>query len=444
MQPKITKYVNMTQKNGSEDSFQETEIGLIPEDWEVVTLGDLFDLQQGKAMSPKARLGISPQPFLRTVNVLWGRIDLSTLDYMDFTEDEMARLRLQPDDLLVCEGGEIGRTAIWRGEVEVCGYQNHIHRLRKSRKDIQPEFYMYWMQAAFLILHLYAGEAIRTTIPNLSGGRLKSFLVPKPPLLEQQKIAKVLSTIQRAIEQQHKIIEAAKNLKKSLMQKLFTEGLGHTEFNETEIGEIPKSWEMAKLAEVCEVKGGKRLHKGHRFASAPTPYPYIRVVDFRNNSVNKDDLKFLTPQDYQLLKRYTITQEDVYISIAGTTGIVGIIPEDLDCAVLTENAAKLLINNQEKLLKYFLVYFLASDAGQIQIYQQTTKAVQPKLALGRIKQIVIPLPPLFEQKEIARILSIVDKKIEVEAKREATLKELFKTTLHKLMTGEIRLKDVEV
>jgi len=64
-------------------------------------------------MSPKGRLGISPQPFLRTVNVLWSRMDLSTLGYMDFTDKEITRLRLQPGDLLVCEGGEIGRTAMW-------------------------------------------------------------------------------------------------------------------------------------------------------------------------------------------------------------------------------------------------------------------------------------------------------------------------------------------
>ncbi|GAH98730.1 unnamed protein product, partial [marine sediment metagenome] len=79
-----------------------------------------------------------------------------------------------------------------------------IHRLRRRRQDISPEFYMYWMQAAFLILGLYAGQEIRTTIPNLSRGRLKSFLIPNPPFEEQRRIAKVLSAIQRAVEQQDK------------------------------------------------------------------------------------------------------------------------------------------------------------------------------------------------------------------------------------------------
>lgn len=202
--------------------FKETEIGEIPKSWEVVKLGDIFDIQQGKAMSPKSRLGISPHPFLRTVNVLWGRIDLSTLDYMDFSDEEIAKLRLRIGDLLVCEGGEIGRTAMWRGEIEVCGYQNHIHRLRKRRQDIWPEFYMHWMQTAFLIFGLYAGEEIKTTIPNLSGGRLKSFPIPFPHIQEQQQIAHILSTVDKKIETEEKRKVMLKELFKTMLHKLMT------------------------------------------------------------------------------------------------------------------------------------------------------------------------------------------------------------------------------
>ena len=132
----------------SKNGFRETEIGLLPDDWELVKLGEVFDIKQGKAMSPKRRKGISPHPFLRTLNVLWGQLDLTTIDQMDFTEKEISKLRLKSGDLLVCEGGEIGRTAMWRGEIEKCLYQNHIHRLRKLAEDVWPEFYMYWMQAA--------------------------------------------------------------------------------------------------------------------------------------------------------------------------------------------------------------------------------------------------------------------------------------------------------
>lgn len=135
-----------------------TEIGLLPEDWEVHKLIQLFEIQQGKALSPKHRKGISPFPFLRTPNVYWGRIDLTNLDYMDFTTEEVKKMALRIDDLLVCEGWDIGRTAIWEGQIEKCCFQNHLHRLRPLRKDVScPKFFMYWMQASTLLLGLYIG-----------------------------------------------------------------------------------------------------------------------------------------------------------------------------------------------------------------------------------------------------------------------------------------------
>ena len=173
---------------------KQTEIGEIPQSWQLVKIDELFYLQQGKSLSPKSKQGISPYPFLRASNVLWGKLDLSTVDYMDFTQEECDKLALNCDDLLVCEGGETGRTAIWNGEVDVCYLQNHIHRLRKRKENIIPLFYMFWMQYAYLLLNLYAGEANKTTIPNLSGARLKAFIIPYPSLSEQDNIAKTLQS----------------------------------------------------------------------------------------------------------------------------------------------------------------------------------------------------------------------------------------------------------
>ncbi len=149
------------------------DFGNLPDGWRPDTLGGLFDVQQGKALSPEARTGVSRRPFLRTRNVLWGRLDLADVDSMSFDEAETSRLALLDRDLLVCEGGEIGRTAIWRDELPGCLYQNHIHRLRRRTDEVDPSFVMYWLQAAFLQLGLYEGIGNRTTIPNLSAARLK-------------------------------------------------------------------------------------------------------------------------------------------------------------------------------------------------------------------------------------------------------------------------------
>jgi len=180
------------------EKLKQTEIGEMPESWEVARIGQVFEIQQGKALSPKARRGVSPRPFLRTANVSWSSLDLAELDRMDFSDEEVARLALQHGDLLVCEGGEIGRSAIWRNEVPGCLYQNHVHRLRRSSDGVEPQFVAYWMQEAFTHLGVYGGVGNRTTIPNLSGTRLKALPIPLAPVPEQRAIASVLSSIQAA------------------------------------------------------------------------------------------------------------------------------------------------------------------------------------------------------------------------------------------------------
>lgn len=201
--------------------LKDTAIGPLPEEWEVARLGEIFEIQQGKALSPKHRAGKSPVPFLRTANVFWGRIDLSVVDEMDFTTDEVQRLRLLPRDLLVCEGGDIGRTAIWRGELQLCSYQNHLHRLR-AKREIEPEFYMYWMQAAILLFGLYPGQGNKTTIPNLSKSRLAGFGVPLPHLPEQRRIARILAAVDQKIEVEQKRQAALQALFQTLLHLLMT------------------------------------------------------------------------------------------------------------------------------------------------------------------------------------------------------------------------------
>ena len=302
---------------------------------------------------------------------------------------------------------------------------------------------------AFLAHHPFVlNHAISTTTgvnhPRTSWRALSVGLIPLPPIPEQRAIAHVLRTVQRAKEATERVIAALKELKKSLMKHLFTYGpvpldqADQVPLKETEIGPVPEHWEVVRLGEVANVKGGKRLPKGHKFSEKPTPYPYIRVVDFRNGTINKANLKFLTPEDYQLLKRYTISSKDVYISIAGTIGLVGVVPPDLDGANLTENAAKIVLNDK-RLDQLFLVYALSSERGQEQIHQRAAKTSQPKLALTRIRQIPIPLPPILEHREIARILMTVDRKIEAEENRKRALEGLFKSLLHHLMTAKVRM-----
>jgi type I restriction enzyme S subunit len=206
-----------------EGGFKETELGPLPEEWEVVRLGEVFDVKQGKQLSSKeSKEGETLRPFLRTSNVLWNKIDISSISYMPFSDEEFETLKLRRGDILVCEGGDVGRTPVWEGQLEECAYQNHLHRLRPKENDIVNYFFSYWMEYAICLRGLYVNSANRTTIPNLSAQRLKSFLIPLPLLEEQQKIAQILQSIDQRIEKEEKYKNALQNLFKSLLHNLMT------------------------------------------------------------------------------------------------------------------------------------------------------------------------------------------------------------------------------
>ena len=167
---------------------------------------------------------------------------------------------------------------------------------------------------------------------------------------------------------------------------------------------LPKGWELKKVGELCEVKGGKRLPKNALFSDRPTNRPYLRVTDMTNKSINNRELKYISEDMFEKIKKYTISKEDVYITIAGTLGSSGIVPAELDGASLTENAAKLVIKDKQKLNKSYLVYAIDSSVTRLQIKNLMGVVGVPKLALFRIESITIPLPPLSVQHRIVSIL----------------------------------------
>lgn len=129
--------------------------------WNWRPLGELFDIGAGKTMSAAARAGADKVPFLRTSNVLWDEIDLTQVDEMSISPTELVDKSLKAGDLLVCEGGEIGRAAVWDGRVPVMSFQNHLHRLRPIQDDVDARFYVYFLQSAFTQLGIFEGAGSR-------------------------------------------------------------------------------------------------------------------------------------------------------------------------------------------------------------------------------------------------------------------------------------------
>ena len=202
----------------------ETEVGPLPASWTVRRFDSLFAIQQGKQVSKKTRGGDNVRPFLRTKNVLWGRLDLTELDAMHFSASDVQRLALKRDDLLICEGGDIGRTAIWDGEMADCYYQNHLHRARAiDPSEVDPLFVLYWLWYAFRIGRVYFGRGNETTIPNLSKSSLGELPVPLPPTVaDQRAMASVLASIDRKIDLLRDETILLTELFDALLQQLMT------------------------------------------------------------------------------------------------------------------------------------------------------------------------------------------------------------------------------
>ena len=223
---------------------------------------------------------------------------------------------------------------------------------------------------------------------------------------EQLKASILQYAIQGKLVEQRPEEGTAEDLYKSIQeekQKLIKEGKIKKEKPLDEITEdeipfdIPDSWKWVKLGDLVSVLGGKRIPAGRKLTKENTGYIYIRVSDMKNETVLTDDLQYVPKDIYPSISRYIINKEDVYITVAGTIGRIGKIPSEIDGANLTENADRLVFRMIDQ---DWLIKSLSSPLIQNQIADATTKVGQPKLAIKRIQELFIPLPPLAEQHRI--------------------------------------------
>jgi type I restriction enzyme S subunit len=208
-------------------------------------------------------------------------------------------------------------------------------------------------------------------------------------------------------------------------------------YRQTDVGVIPEEWDVRTIDQVAFVTSGKRLPLGSSLVDHPTPHPYIRVTDMRPGSVELSDIKYVPESVFPAIKRYRIYQSDIFISVAGSLGIVGTVPKELDGANLTENADR--ITNIECSQEY-LLYVLMAPLVQNAIDSIRTVGAQPKLALTRIRKFKIPLPPTdAEQRAIAAALSDADALLHGLDRLIAKKRALKQTAMQQLLTGQTRL-----
>ena len=432
----------------TETDLDLTQHRVRPASWAFDTIGNLFDIRQGKSLAHHKQTGKQRKKFLRTANVLWGRLTLSELDEMDFSPSECEALALRTGDLLVCEGGDIGRTAVWRDELPDCYYQNHLHRLRAKDGRIDPQFVMFWMQAAITQLRVYEGFGNKTTIPNLSRSRLAEFVIPVPEKSEQQKIAAVLWKIQKAVDIEDAAVRNARDLKKSLLRRLFTHGLRDEPLKETEIGKAPESWTKTTLGGVCTDNGG-RIQTGpfgsqlHASDYRRDGLPVVNPTHLSDNKINHADIPRISRETAAKLGRHVLQEGDILFGRRGEIGRHGLVGPD-ESGWLCGTGC-FLVRIKSRAIHYKFISFWFSTEPIVQwLNAHAAGAIMPNLNNVVLGRIPLVLPDINEQQEIADILQTVDRKIEVHEARKRALQNLFKTMLHKLMTAQIRVNDLDI
>jgi len=208
-------------------------------------------------------------------------------------------------------------------------------------------------------------------------------------------------------------------------------------YKKTEVGVIPEEWKVSSLDSIARVTSGKRLPPGRSLTDNITPYPYIRVSDLRWGGVSLNSIKYVPYDLFPSIRQYRIFEEDLFISVAGTLGLVGKIPPPLHGANLTENADRI---TDITCSKEYLMYYLMSPLVQNVIDSLKTVGAQPKLALTRIRKFVISLPSTeVEQRAIAEALTDVDNLIASLDNLISKKQSIKKATMQQLLTGRTRL-----
>lgn len=285
-------------------------------------------------------------------------------------------------------------------------------------------------------------ESIKTgtSIPHISAKQIGDFEIVVPDNNIQKRIGEIYSNFNRKINLNINMNKTLEEMAQAIFKAWFVdfEPFKDGEFEESELGMIPKGWKVFEIGDICEVKGGKRLPKGCNLLDYETEYPYLRVTDVTNGYINIEQIKYIDYDTRSKISNYIIRYEDIYISIAGTIGVVGTIYKSLDGASLTENMARIIVNDSNIFRNYIRLY-LQSKQGQNNIKSRMVGSTQPKLPLYGIRAIPIIIPPNKIINDFAKLVNPIIEKIESNLNEISYLKGIRDTLLPKLISGEISL-----
>jgi len=418
------------------DGYKETEIGVIPVEWDVKTLVEVSKIVDSLHLTPSfVDNGIS---MVRVSDIKLGNLNLddtlkvSEDTFITFTKNYTPKM----GDIVLSRVGSYGVSSYVSTNEPFCMGQNTvvINPLINNR-------FIYYILNSNKIFKQIEIASYGSGYKSLSLKNIKDLRIPLPPLKEQEKIADILSTADDKIDAIASQIEKAETLKKGLQQKLLTEGIKHSEFKDTGLSivyplkRIPTKWKLKILSDITT-----KITDGAHFTPTyvESGIPFLRVTDLKSKDLLASEIKYIPKEEHlELLKRCKPEYGDILYSKNGTIGLTRIVNWDWEFSIFVSLC--LIKPNRDLIIPEYLKYYLTSNVVNAQIKIRAKQGTVTNLHLEEIRDFFITIPPLKEQKQIADILSTADEKLEVLRAKKQMYETLKKGLLQKLLSGEVRV-----
>jgi type I restriction enzyme S subunit len=404
-----------------ETNFKETPIRRIPMEWEVVRFGEIIEFIKGK--KPKQITEEYNEDYLPYLSTEYLRESKIT-KFVRNLEDVV--LVNNGDLILLWDGSNAGEFFLGKRGV----LSSTMVKIELKEKRCNQEFLYYLLKTKENYLK---GQTRGTGIPHVDGTVLNSLIIPLPFIQEQQKIAEILSTVDEAIQKTSEVIAKTERLKKGLMQELLTKGIGHKEFKDTEIGRIPEEWKVIKLGNAGEFQYGITTSA----VREDTGINLLRITDISDGKIKWENIPFCKVTEPEF-DRYRLKVGDVlFARIGATTGKTCYINRPIK-GVFGSYLIRFISNVD--IDRRFLYFYTQSDLYWRQVNSKKEGQLKKGLNTKMLGSLSLPFPPLHEQQRIAKILSSIDKKLEIERNEKAKLERIKQALMDLLLTGKIRVR----
>jgi len=402
----------------------------LPEGWVDLQLGDICEFTQGVQIPFSEQIQEYQEGYIR---YLYIRDFFSDKDKCYIKDIYPHKIMKKEDIMIVNTGNTAG--SVYSGAEGVLS--NNAFKLTFNNNILNRD-YLYQFLKSYIFDNYIKRLFNSAGQPHVGHKNVALVPVQLPPLEEQKKIAEILSTVDQKITFVDNQIEETELLKKGLMQKLLTEGIGHDSFKDSEIGKIPENWEVCKLEDITEVvtKGTTPTTLGYQYEKNGINFIKVESID-NNGNFDKNLFAHISKEANTALKRSIILENDILYSIAGALGRVAVANNSILPA--NTNQALAIIRLKDKSNVSYIYFYLNSPYIKKYIDKVNVQNAQANLSLQNIKKFKIAIPPIEEQKKIAEILSTADEKLENLKSKKESFEELKKGLMQKLLTGEVRV-----